>query len=267
MLTRLCSLLTEPFFLEDGIQILIPPLALKPDVLEKMPFAAHPKALQQGHRGGILTVGNRDDAMEIKRQKGIGEETRERLCGKPLPLIGTREGIASFGLPVIMFIDLEGTISNQHTCFLEFDGNLKPLSRHTRLKHLLLLKKSVGLRFTYPLPALVSGDFGVIAIGHECRKVRIHKVPQPQSACFESREIYSRHWRLFSLPLLLHWRHLLWILCLGLIEFIGLPCRGVGGLLRVVALSIRLRWLLYSCWRRRSVVGLLWLVVGWLLVL
>ena len=85
MLSRLCALLTEPFFLEDGIQILIPPLALKPDILEKMPFAAHPKTLQQGHRGGILTVGNRDDAMEIKRQKGIGEETRERLCGKPLP--------------------------------------------------------------------------------------------------------------------------------------------------------------------------------------
>src|SRR6266567_5477896 len=139
MLSRLCALLTEPFFLEDGIQILIPPFALKPDVLEKMPLAAHPKALQQGHRGGILTVGNRDDAMEIKRQKGIGEETRERLCGKPLPLIDTREGIANFGLPVIVFIDLEGAISNQHTCFLEFDGNLKPLARNTRLEHLLLL--------------------------------------------------------------------------------------------------------------------------------
>src|SRR5205085_1247835 len=247
MLSRFCALLTEPFFFEDGIQILIPPLALKPDVLEKMPLAAHPKTLQQGHRGGILTVGNRDDAMEIKREKGIGEETRERLCGEPLPLIGTREGIANFGLPVIMFIDLDGTISNQHPCFLEFDGNLKPLSRHTRLEHLLLLKKSVGLRFTYPLPTLVSGDFRVIAIGHECRKVRIRKVPQPQSARFESSEIYSRHWRLFSLPLLPHWRHLLWILCLGLIEFIGLPCRGIGGLLRVVAPSIRLRWLLYSC--------------------
>src|SRR5260370_19721847 len=66
-----------------------------------------------------------------------------------------------------------------------------------------------------------------------------------------------------TVTLLLHRWHLLWILRTGLIGVIGLSRRAVVRLLRLVALSIRLLWLLLS-W---LVVRLLWLVVGWLLLL
>ena len=69
-----------------------------------------------------------------------------------------------------------------------------------------------------------------------------------------------------KLVLLLHRRHLLWILCPRLIKVIGLFYRAVRRLLRLVALSIRLSWLLLSCWRR-LVIGLLRPIVGRLLVL
>src|SRR5579883_850317 len=95
-----------------------------------------------------------------------------------------------------MLLNLQSTVANEHTRFLEFDGDLKPLARHTWLDLLLLLKKSTRLQFTDPLPALVSGDFGVIAIGHEEREVRIHKVSQAQSACLKRRENSHRHWHL-----------------------------------------------------------------------
>ena len=36
----------EPFLLQHGIEVLVPPLALEPHVLAKMPFAAQTKALK-----------------------------------------------------------------------------------------------------------------------------------------------------------------------------------------------------------------------------
>src|SRR5260221_11587336 len=66
-----------------------------------------------------------------------------------------------------------------------------------------------------------------------------------------------------TVTLLLHRWHLLWILRTGLIGVIGLSRRAVVRLLRLVALSIRLLWLLLS-W---LVVRLLWLVGGGLLLL
>src|SRR5260370_4831654 len=66
-----------------------------------------------------------------------------------------------------------------------------------------------------------------------------------------------------TVTLLLHRWHLLWILRTGLIGVIGLSRRVVVRLLRLVALSIRLLWLLLS-W---LVVRLLWLGVGRLLLL
>jgi hypothetical protein len=36
----------QPFLPENGIEIFIAPLSLKPDILEKMTLAAHPQPLQ-----------------------------------------------------------------------------------------------------------------------------------------------------------------------------------------------------------------------------
>src|SRR5437660_392373 len=135
--------------------------------------------------------------MEIKRQKGIGEDAGNSLCCKTPSLILPRQRIANFGLPVIVFIDSEVTISNKGTRFLEFDGDLKPLTGHTWLNLLLLLNKSLCFSFTYPLPTLVFGDCGIIAIGHESHQIRIRKVPQAQSSCLERGESCSWHWYLF----------------------------------------------------------------------
>jgi hypothetical protein len=70
-----CAAPAKPFFLEDGIQILVSPFALKPDVLQKMPFAAHSQSLEEGDRRGILTIGDCDDAMEIQCQIGSAPQT------------------------------------------------------------------------------------------------------------------------------------------------------------------------------------------------
>src|SRR6266404_8357125 len=137
------TVLIQPLLLEDGVQIFIAPLSLKPNVLEKMTFAAHPKTLKQGYRGCILTIGNCDDTMEMKRHKGVGEQTRDGLCCKPLPLTRTREGISNFSLPLVVFIDGEVTVSNKHPRFLGFDGNLHPLAGYASLGLLLLLNKSI----------------------------------------------------------------------------------------------------------------------------
>src|SRR5947208_3283713 len=137
--------------------------------------------------------------MEIKGQKGIGEDTGNSLCCKTSSLIRLRQRIANFGLPVIVFIDFEVTISNKGPRFLEFDGNLKPLTGYTWLDLLLLLNKSACFSFTHPLPALIFGDCGVLAIGHEGRKIRIRKVSQAQPGCLERGESCSSHWYLFSL--------------------------------------------------------------------
>src|SRR5260370_35690759 len=100
-----------------------------------------------------------------------------------------------------MFFNLQSTIANKHSRFLEFDGDLKPLARHAWLDLLLLLKKSTCLGFTDPLPALVSGDFGVIAIGYEECEVSIPKVSQAQSGCLKRRENCHRHWHLSIMQL------------------------------------------------------------------
>src|SRR3989442_14860183 len=100
-----------------------------------------------------------------------------------------------------MLLNLQSTIANEQARFLEFDGDLKPLARHAWVGLLLLLNKSTRLGFTDPLPALVSGDFGVIAIGHEEREVRIHKVSQAQSGCLKRSENCHRHWHLSHMRL------------------------------------------------------------------
>src|SRR5205823_14644780 len=123
---------------------------------------------------------------------GISTLSKGYNTRKTLPLTCTREGISNFGLPLVVVIDGEVTVSNKHPRFLEFDGNLHPLTGYAWLGPLLLLKKSICLWFIYPLPALVFGDLGVITIGYEFWKVRISKVSQAQSGCLDGGEI-GRH--------------------------------------------------------------------------
>src|SRR5258708_32451958 len=116
--------------------------------------------------------------MEIKCYEGVSDPTRDCLCCKPLSLICTCKAIANFGLLLVVFIDYEVTISNKLLRLFEFNGNLHPLPWHACSNLLLLLNKSPGLRFAYPLPTLVSGDYSIIAVSTKCCEIIITKLSQ-----------------------------------------------------------------------------------------
>src|SRR2546430_7175559 len=139
--------------------------------------------------------------MQSQRQKRILQDTRDGLRRYTTSLVGAGERIADFGLALIVLLNLQSTIANEHSRFLEFDSDLKPLARHAWLDLLLLLKKSTCLGFTDPLPTLVSGDFGVITIGHEECEVSIPKVSQAQSGCLKRRGNCHRQWHLSHMQL------------------------------------------------------------------
>src|SRR5215469_16748744 len=105
-----------------------------------------------------------------------------------MSLVGASEGKADFSLALVVLVNPHGTIAYQQSRFLEFDGDLKIFSWHPGLDLFHLLNEGARLGCGDPLPALVSGDFGVIAIRHEERTVRILKVSQAQSGRLDCRE-------------------------------------------------------------------------------
>ena len=57
------ALYSEPLIFEDCVEVLVAPFALEPDILDEVPFPAHPQSLQQRDRGIVLAVGASDDSM------------------------------------------------------------------------------------------------------------------------------------------------------------------------------------------------------------
>ena len=78
-LTRGLRRASQPFVAQDGVEILIAPGALEPDVFVEMRLTTQAQAFQQRHRGSVLDVDDGDDTVEIECRERPGEQCGDRF--------------------------------------------------------------------------------------------------------------------------------------------------------------------------------------------
>ena len=86
---------------------------------------------------------------------------------------------------LLMIFHLECDMPDEHARRFQFNGEGKPLPRHTRNKILLLLDYISGLLLGIGLPCLIASHKWIIQVGEKRREVCLDETPQAQSLRFK----------------------------------------------------------------------------------
>lgn len=78
-----------------------------------MALSPQPRALKQCNRRKILAIRDGDNAVQICFAEKKIEQAMEGLRRIAFPLMLARESKSYLGLPCILFVDLQGAVSDQ----------------------------------------------------------------------------------------------------------------------------------------------------------
>lgn len=171
---------SDPFLLQDRIDIFVRPPALEPQALCEVSLATHAHSFQEAPGGNVFRVRVRLDPMQAQLKEREIQQHRYGLARKALPLKFTRKRNPEGCLPLIRPVDFDATVADEDLFGLEGDGELEPMAGQKGRCGLLLLDKRSSLFPGKEIPALESGNLGIVAICKEGLQVTELQLAQKQ---------------------------------------------------------------------------------------
>jgi len=177
-----CSVIyCQPLLPQDGVPILIHPLALQPHALAEKPLMAEAQLGHHSDRGCVVRVDVGADPVQVELLEKVIHHAAYGFAGVAIALMWVRNGHTDLCLLAVLE-KMESTIPDHLTIGFQINGQLGPLSRLAGISCLhpgsefRCLLQTIGC-----FPPLVFYNFWVGAISAERLDILFFKCAQDQA--------------------------------------------------------------------------------------